>query len=775
MLRLLMRPLLLLAVCLSVLPLSPRTVQAQTTVSGTISFDKEYVYHLFQPNCALSNTAPYDVAPYMATSALSWQTFGNPTYPRVDLFIYAGDKIANPIQASDTALYSAVRSQGVHSSFNAAVQLRNDCAQPVRTWVMRLYAGTSATSTVGTGTLLAQAAVVVQGSTSGQSENMAAVQYLSAYSQSAGASGIHWCTGIWDDATPGFNPRGKQLARAEFTQIKNGLVASGEESLRARLKRPAITIAINAFDYRKKGASTNGMLDDLDFECINLKIARSMALAEELNIPIDLRVTFTTYTANRPDLWNHWMPAGSVPSPWVTNQAAAYSNRFQGMSGVYSDADYLNYVRANYDLNNAKNVEWTDKGTMDQAVTKAMKTSFLAWYDYPKGLYTAPSLNFASPKVRAEIQTVLTEQVIPGVLWQSKDWHTKGKDYLLAGLTIGLEDNFMAQLCSDKAYPSPQNPWDPNLYCLHPPIQPVDTSKTPTTYGNMAWMQKTCAAAPCATPTGVKNDVLNTVLKEYEEAQHMTIYRTMPSYVREKLYSHVYYHNADHVVLCKGAFNGFAHFGASFYQPLSANDTCGPTESLTYRLGLNDNDGWSIAEAGATITETNYIMNILQPAANDPSPKPNIKLVAFNTWEGMTDPQVPALLRSYLKTAPTATSQKNRLYAGALSSPTETILLPSNGTATIGLSWWAAGPAQWTQAGTELKLRFFIDNDSDDTYDEYYGFTGPNPLPTAQATLSAFQVSLGTYQKRTYVYELVAGTNQSHVIARERVHLVRTP
>jgi hypothetical protein len=215
-------------------------------------------------------------------------------------------------------------------------------------------------------------------------------------------------------------------------------VSCPHEESRSPFKRQAITIGINAFDYRKPGYNPNNSLDEFDFECIGTKITRVMQLSEQLNVPIDLHLTFFQLIANRPDLWNHWIHDTAPPPRWVQDQAQYYRT-------TVGATDYIEYVRELHNSANTNNVDWVRTGVEGESSTKAMKTFFIGWYG--TGLYTAPRLNIGSIAVKNAVREVIVSQVLPYLKHKFDQWYAAGKDYLLAGFTSRWEDGFHAQLC----------------------------------------------------------------------------------------------------------------------------------------------------------------------------------------------------------------------------------------------------------------------------------------------------------------------------------------
>jgi hypothetical protein len=232
----------------------------------------------------------------------------------------------------------------------------------------------------------------------------------------------------------------------------------------------------------------------------------------------------------------------------------------------------------------------------------------------------------------------------------------------------------------------------------------------------MAWMQAKCRdGKPCAEPPPGPADripTLRRVLAQYEEDMQALFYGNVGNSARDKLYSHVFFRTPDNQTFCPAAFTGYSRFGASFYAGFN-NDCEVNTPNINNRLRIDNYDGWAIAERAPP--EFNTTVKGLITTI------PNNKLIAINTWEGLRDAHLVDRVSTYLATA-SAPYMTFRPYGGALSTPSEFIKMQPLGVKKINLNWWTSGPPEWQKPGMELRLRYFIDNNSDGTYDELYGF-----------------------------------------------------
>jgi len=321
-------------------------------------------------------------------------------------------------------------------------------------------------------------------------------------------------------------------------------------------------------------------------------------------------------------------------------------------------------------------------------------------------------------------------------------WRNEGKDYLFAGITTGDEDGFIAQHCSASS-----QYFNPAVYC-----DPLDgRDAVIRTYGNSDPNTRIRGGQQLA--------ILKPALQQYEASIYNLLYDTLPL-ARNKLYTHIMATTpTERYDFTDAGFNGYSHFGASFY-PNEVNSA-----TLSNLLQLANNDNWSVSEIGPNEV-TSTLTNLL-------SALPNNKLVVINTFESLQG-QYPqdalAQIHSYLSN-PSPPSSANRTYSGALSSSSQTLFLPvtpPNNCSNVNLSW-VTNYAHASETGNALKLRYFIDDNSDNTYDEPYGYIISDPLPTSG--IQSVQVCMNNSTTRTYVYELVSGRNQSHVLAVEKVRL----
>lgn len=131
-----------------------------------------------------------------------------------------------------------------------------------------------------------------------------------------------------------------------------------------------------------------------DIEVVEESLRRFLALSEELDVPIWIRLDGEHWLDARPDLWNWWDPE---------------------MPG--------------YDPANARNVEWTHWGP-----EHAIKVS---WRNWGRQIRVRPAINLMSPEYRAANEEAL-ERIIPIIA----DWYEalpEDRKGLFAGISGGGE------------------------------------------------------------------------------------------------------------------------------------------------------------------------------------------------------------------------------------------------------------------------------------------------------------------------------------------------
>ncbi len=686
----------------------------QNLATATISVDREEV--------AANSTA---------TIYLNWNIWGA---ARIDEHVYSGTDYS----ASGTIIQvnSPMLSNQPASAYNFTRSVSVTSADPVRTYVYRIFDQGSNN--------IAQAHIVVRYTTKPVDN-----EYVSAYSNFLAydaPGGPGWCL---DDAAWLTNTQqGRAATAAEFNNVYNALKASTPNNA----KSPAVAVAVIAFRYRNDESDPNGVRN---FSCIGKKIKHVLDTAEYTGIPVELHISFINhFVEERPDLWNFWYDGTGNPN-WLST--------YQTNSG---DNDYLTYVAGKRNPQNYINVEWTGTGTSSDASSKAMKDRYLGWAENGFGTgYGAPTLNIASATIQQAVWDIITNQVKPALTNRLAVWHQQDRDWLLAGLTGGVEDGFVSQMCGSAG----------QALCLYSGTNPPPAGRVylpgfdkVRTYGNMAWMSLGCPAgtAPCSNPVGDKINTLRNMLYAYEKSlyQRLNFEVGIP---REKLYTHSNCVENDQYTgatsdFTTAAFNEFAQFGASFYRT-SGVFVC---PSLSSYLNTNNHDSWMIAEAGADDVQ-NEMLPILQNTSYN---LPNNRLSVIAGYEGLIGAAQSAV-RSYMGS--TTRILQGKYYGGAISVvplavpgfDDQTTSAP-NSPLTVNLNWWVSSNTPANGGGVYALVKVWADYYSDGTLDQEYNFA--TTTQTSQQSLS-LNVGMSTYEcSRTYWFELLGGFNYSYRIARQK-------